>query len=148
MKFTELPQIVKNVIIEIDRRLGAGKISENYTDGFLSDDMTIFFKSCAVRYIEGPIPERYVSGEITSVVHSYQKDDFSISEWENFLKLFELYEPYMTELMFLKDKLELIRKIAKNLKHGEDCFKSHGYKDEMECRCSLPELHKVLKTDV
>lgn len=45
----------------------------------------------------------------------------------------------------LKEKMELVRRLAKGLKHGEDCFKSHGYKDEMECRCSLPELRKLLE---
>lgn len=55
-------------------------------------------------------------------------------------------ERYMAEqLAEYKEKINKIRKLAKNLKHGEDCFKSRCYKDEMECRCSLIELRKLLE---
>lgn len=43
-----------------------------------------------------------------------------------------------------KEKLDKVRELAKDLKHGEDCFKSHGYKDEIRCRCSLLRLLELL----
>jgi len=45
-----------------------------------------------------------------------------------------------------KEKLNKIRELAKDLQHGEDCFKSRGYKDEIRCRCSLPKLLELLNT--
>jgi len=63
-------------------------------------------------------------------------------EW--FQGFFKENEDLKALLTILENRMKTIHKLSTNLQHGERCFKSHSYKDEGRCRCSLEELLKLL----